>query len=140
MWGSSQTPDPPEQRLPHTEKGRLWATTLPICPGLGVFLGCELCSVKARKVLGTLGGPCGYTHTIKNTACHSRTQGMLWPPSYHITASLTVSPEGAQDGDRMLQLPPTVQDEKNTGYWPQIAGVHIKGMIWVSSDSASAHM
>ena len=71
---------------------------------------------------------------------------MLQPPSHHIAANWTASPEETQDGDRwaahceahlssqQLQLTPMVPPEK-TEYWPQIAEVNIKGVISVSSNS-----
>ena len=58
-----------------------------------------------------------------------------------------VSPEETQEGKntcplaaiRLQPLPivsgEEVQDVKSTGFWPQIAEVHIKGMISVSPDS-----
>ena len=34
-----------------------------------------------------------------------------------------------------MMIPEETQDMKNTEYWPQIAEVHIKGMISISPDS-----
>ena len=70
---------------------------------------------------------------------------MLRPSSYHITAALTESPEGTQDRNRMPAIksqtlhPLTVALRRlrmrKKRYWPQMADIHIKGMISVSSDS-----
>ena len=55
---------------------------------------------------------------------------------------VTVSPEGTQEGKNTchlaairLQPLPMVSPEETPRYWPQIAEVHIKGMISVSPDS-----
>ena len=78
---------------------------------------------------------------VKNVACHISKQRTLQPSSHHITAVPKVSPDGTQDRNRMLSLshkplqpPPNGAPWRglgweNTGYWPQIAEVHIKGMI-----------
>lgn len=75
---------------------------------------------------------------ISNQGCHGHQQ--LQPP-------LVVSPEGIQDGNRMpchltvirWQSPWMVHPEKNsgwenTGFWPQMAEVHIQGMTALSPD------
>ena len=36
--------------------------------------------------------------------------------------------------------PEETRDKENTGYRPQIAGVHFKGMISISPDFASSHI
>ena len=43
----------------------------------------------------------------KNVACHITKQRMLQPWSHHITASLTVSPEGTQDRNRLPPIKPS---------------------------------
>ena len=71
---------------------------------------------------------------------------MLQLSSRYITASLTVSPEGTQDKTnrlptaKLMQQPaaaaaPDSEPWGNSGYWPQIAGVHAKGMTSVGPDS-----
>ena len=82
----------------------------------------------------------------KSIACHTGKQMMLQSWSHHNPVTLEVSPEGIQDRNQSppssrqkLQPPPRVypeetQDEKNTGYWSQIAVVPNKGMVLVSPD------
>ena len=82
----------------------------------------------------------------KNVACHI-SKWCLQPSNHHITAVPTVSPEGTQDRNRMpaiLQLAteaiiPQLVHLKDSGwesrgYWPQIAEVHIKERISMSTD------
>ena len=62
-----------------------------------------------------------------------------------IAATSTVSPEGTQEGNReylpssshqtAATLDGAASERENTRYWPQIAEVHIKGMMSVSPDS-----
>ena len=56
---------------------------------------------------------------------------MLPPPSHHIIAAPMVSPA--------TMHPEETQDEEAQETGPQIAEVHIKGMISVSPDFASSH-
>ena len=80
----------------------------------------------------------------KNVACHISKQRMLQPSSHHIRATPKGSPEGTQDTNRMPAIKPLQPPRnsaprgdsgwENTGFWPRIAEVHIKGMISTSPD------
>ena len=63
---------------------------------------------------------------MKKTSCCISKQRLLQPSSHQITSALTGALDGAPWGDSGWE---------NTGYWSQIAAVHIKGMISVSPDS-----
>ena len=63
---------------------------------------------------------------MKKTSCCISKQRLLQPSSHHITAALTGALDSAPWGDSGWE---------NTGYWSQIAAVHIKRMISVSPDS-----
>ena len=86
----------------------------------------------------------------QNVVCHISKQRMLQPSSHYIKLPRmwALSPEGTQDGDkwaagcplpspssRQLLQPSQICTWENSGYWPQIAEVHIKGMVLVSPDS-----
>ena len=78
-------------------------------------------------------GVCPWKH-----CCHISKQRMLLPSSHHITAAMMVSPEGTQDTNRI----PTPKGApwgdpgwESPRYWPQIAEVHIKGMVSINPDS-----
>ena len=71
----------------------------------------------------------------------------LQPSNYHITAAPTVSSEGTQDRNRMPAISPLATEAiiphlvylkdsgwESRGYWPQIAEVHIKEIISMSTD------
>ena len=73
---------------------------------------------------------------MKNIACHISKQRMLQPSSHHVTAIPMLSPEGPQDRNIMpIIIRHCSQPHPPQPHWPQIAEVHIKGMISVSPDS-----
>ena len=69
---------------------------------------------------------------------------MFQPSSHHITAALTVSPKGTQDGNRMLAIQqqlaaaatPKVHPEETQDEKAQDAEVHIKGKTSENPNSA----
>ena len=86
-----------------------------------------------------------------NATNHISKQKMLQTSSHHMTATWSGSPEETQNEHKerlpsscqLLQTRPTVHSGnsgwEDTGHWPQIAEVHLKGMTAVSPDFASSH-
>ena len=81
---------------------------------------------------------------------HISKEKMLQTSSHHMTATWRESPEETQNENKEC-LPSSCQPPQscqtlhsgnsgrgNTGYWPQIAEVHLKGMTAISPDFASS--
>ena len=82
----------------------------------------------------------------KKATCHISKQRMLQLSSHSLELPPRVSPEGTQDGNRMPAIKQSTTKAtpnhapwgdsgwESTGYWPQRAEVHIKGIISKSPD------